>query len=298
MFKRVLIANRGEIALRVQRSCRELGIETVAVYSDPDRSALHVRRADAAVHIGPGPAAQSYLVIERVIDAARSSGAEAIHPGYGFLSENPAFAAACEKAGLAFIGPPASAMQAMGDKVAARRLMEESGVPVVPGAHDIDIGDVAGAMRAAEGVGFPLLVKAASGGGGRGIRLVESAGELEQAMRASSREAEASFADGTVFLERYLEPRVHLQEIEVSGAVHQKFDGAAVAVPATAGGGHGGVAQARPQLRGHRHRGRLLDELLVPALDGAFALAVGAHVAVVIGDDLHLNVASRLQVTL
>ena len=211
MFKRVLIANRGEIALRIQRSCRELGIETVAVYSDPDRNALHVRGADAAVHIGPGPAAESYLVIQRMIEAALSTGAEAIHPGYGFLSENPAFARACDEAGIVFIGPPASAMQAMGDKVSARKLMEQSGVPVVPGAHDIDIDDVTGALLAAEGVGFPLLVKAASGGGGRGIRLVESAGELEPAMRASGREAEASFGDGTVFLERYLEPARHIE---------------------------------------------------------------------------------------
>ena len=219
MFKRVLIANRGEIAIRVQRSCRELGIETVAVYSEPDRSALHVRHADAAVCIGPGPATDSYLLIERIIDAARETGAEAIHPGYGFLSENPAFARACEQAGIVFIGPPPAAMQAMGDKVAARRLMEQVGVPVVPGAHDIDPADVEGAQRAAEGVGFPLLVKAASGGGGRGIRLVEGPDELEAAMRASGSEAEASFGDATIFLERYVEPARHI-EVQIIADAH------------------------------------------------------------------------------
>ena len=135
MFKRVLIANRGEIALRVQRTCRELGIETVAVYSDADRNALHVRHADAAVCIGPGPALESYLVIDRVIEAAQQTGADAVHPGYGFLSENADFADACEAAGITFIGPPGSAIRAMGDKVTSRRLMEEAGVPVVPGAR-------------------------------------------------------------------------------------------------------------------------------------------------------------------
>lgn len=219
MFKRVLIANRGEIALRVQRTCRELGIETVAVYSEPDRNALHVQRADFAVHIGAGPSTESYLVIQRIIDAALTTGAEAIHPGYGFLSENPEFSSACEKAGLIFIGPPASAMQAMGDKVAARKLMEQSGVPVVPGAHDIDISDIEGAVRASESVGFPLLVKAASGGGGRGIRLVEKLEELESAMIASGREAEASFGDGTVFLERYVEPARHI-EVQIMADAH------------------------------------------------------------------------------
>ncbi|MYI81888.1 MAG: acetyl-CoA carboxylase biotin carboxylase subunit, partial [Chloroflexi bacterium] len=179
MPKRVLLANRGEIALRVQRSCRELGIETVAVYSEADRDALHVRNADAAVLIGPGPATQSYLVIDNIIEAARQTGADAVHPGYGFLSENPAFAEACDAAGITFIGPPASAMQAMGDKVQARRLMESAGVPVVPGAEDIDPQNVEHARAEAERIGFPLLVKAASGGGGRGIRIVESIDELE-----------------------------------------------------------------------------------------------------------------------
>ena len=219
MFKRVLLANRGEIALRVQRTCRELGIETVAVYSDPDRNALHVRNADAAVHIGAGPATESYLVIEKIIEAAKQTGAEAIHPGYGFLSENSDFATACEEAGIAFIGPPASAMQALGDKISARRLMEEAGVPVVPGANDIDPDDLDTARAEAERVGFPLLVKASAGGGGRGIRLVESIDELEAGMRASGSEAQASFGNATIFFEHYVEPARHI-EVQLIADAH------------------------------------------------------------------------------
>lgn len=219
MFKRVLIANRGEIALRVQRTCRELGIETVAVYSDPDRNALHVRNADAAVPIGPGPALESYLRIDKIVDAAKATGAEAVHPGYGFLSENARFAEAVEAAGIVFIGPPASAMRAMGDKISARRLMEAAGVPVVPGANDIDPTDLGTARREADRIGYPLLVKAASGGGGRGIRLVASADELESAMRASSSEAASTFGDATVFLEKYVSPARHI-EVQVMADVH------------------------------------------------------------------------------
>ncbi|TAK77622.1 MAG: 3-methylcrotonyl-CoA carboxylase, partial [Dehalococcoidia bacterium] len=170
MFRRVLIANRGEIALRVQRTCREMGIETVAVYSDPDRNALHVRNADFAVHIGPGPALESYLAIDKIIAAAKATGAEAVHPGYGFLSENPRFADACAAAGIVFIGPSADAMRALGGKISGRRLMQEAGVPVVPGADNISVEDFATAKREAERIGFPLLVKASAGGGGRGIR--------------------------------------------------------------------------------------------------------------------------------
>jgi acetyl-CoA carboxylase biotin carboxylase subunit len=219
VFKRILIANRGEIALRVQRTCRELGIETVAVYSDPDRNALHVREADAAVNIGPGPATESYLVIDKIIEAARKAGAEAVHPGYGFLSENPRFADACEGAGIAFIGPPGSAMRALGDKVAARKLMEGAGVPVVPGANDIDANDLATAQREAERIGFPLLVKAAAGGGGRGIRIVERLEDLENAMRASGAEAATSFGDATIFLERYVTEARHV-EVQIMADAH------------------------------------------------------------------------------
>lgn len=219
MPKRVLLANRGEIALRVQRSCRELGIETVAVYSEADRDALHVRNADAAVLIGPGPATQSYLVIDKIIEAATQTGADAVHPGYGFLSENPAFADACEAAGITFIGPPASAMRAMGDKVQARRLMEGAGVPVVPGAEDIDPENVEHARAEAERIGFPLLVKAASGGGGRGIRIVEDIDQLEDAMRVSGSEAAAAFGDATIFLEKYVSPARHV-EVQVMADAH------------------------------------------------------------------------------
>ena len=219
MFKRVLIANRGEIALRVQRTCRELGIETVAVYSDPDRNALHVRQADAAVCIGPGAAAESYLAIDKIIDAARKTGAEAVHPGYGFLSENAEFAEACDRAGIVFIGPPPQALRAMGDKVQARQLMEQAGVPVIPGAHDIDPDDLEAAQREAERVGFPLLVKATAGGGGRGIRLVEQPDELEAAMRAAGREAEASFGNASIFLERYVELARHI-EVQIMADAH------------------------------------------------------------------------------
>jgi len=219
LFKRILLANRGEIALRVQRTCRELGIETVAVYSEPDRHQLHVRDADLAVPIGPGPSSESYLVIDKIIDAARRTGAEAIHPGYGFLSENPRFADACETAGIAFIGPPAAAMRALGDKVSARKLMEQAGVPVVPGANDIDPSDLARARAEAERIGFPLLVKAAAGGGGRGIRVVERLDDLEAAMRASGAEAASSFGDATIFLERYIQRSRHV-EVQIMADAH------------------------------------------------------------------------------
>jgi acetyl-CoA carboxylase, biotin carboxylase subunit len=210
-FKRLLIANRGEIALRVQRTCRELGIETVAVYSEPDRNALHVRHADHAVCVGPGSALESYLVIDKIIDTAKQTGADAIHPGYGFLSENPNFAEACANAGITFIGPTADAMRALGGKVSARRLMEEAGVPIVPGANDIDVNDFDTAKREADRIGFPLLVKASAGGGGRGIRLVERPEELENAMRASGSEAASSFGDATIFLEKYISPARHIE---------------------------------------------------------------------------------------
>ena len=219
MFKRILIANRGEIALRVQRTCREMGIETVAVYSDADRNALHVRNADYAVHIGAGPSAESYLAIEKIIAAAQSSGADAIHPGYGFLSENAEFVEACDAAGITFIGPPASAMRALGGKISGRKLMEEAGVPIVPGANDIALDDLETARREAERIGYPLLVKASSGGGGRGIRLVQQAEDLENSMRASASEAATSFKDATIFLEKYVSPARHI-EVQIVADSH------------------------------------------------------------------------------
>jgi len=212
MFKKVLIANRGEIAVRILRACHELGVQTVAVYSDVDRSALHVRYADEAHNIGPPPARDSYLRIDKLIDVARKSGAEAIHPGYGFLAENPEFAAACEEAGLAFIGPTADSIAAMGDKVEARRLMKNAGVPVIPGT-EVDLRDDEIAA-AAEEVGFPLFIKAAAGGGGKGMRLVTDPGELERSLGAARREAMGAFGDDRVYLERAIQGARHV-EIQV-----------------------------------------------------------------------------------
>nr|WP_266096513.1 biotin carboxylase N-terminal domain-containing protein [Rubrobacter marinus] len=191
MLKKVLVANRGEIAVRIIRACRELGVASVAVYSDADEEAMHVRLADEAVRIGPPKAQKSYLNVEAIVAAARETGADAVHPGYGFLAENAGFAATCSKAGLAFVGPSAETIEKMGDKSAARRIAREAGVPIVPGT--IGNATPAEALEKAEEIGFPIMVKAAAGGGGRGIRVVESAGELEEAVRAASREATAAF---------------------------------------------------------------------------------------------------------
>jgi acetyl-CoA carboxylase biotin carboxylase subunit len=213
MFKKVLIANRGEIAVRIIRTLHEMGIRAVAVYSDADRAALHVRLADEAYPIGPAPARESYLNIERVLDAAKKSGAEAIHPGYGFLSENAAFVEACDRAGITFIGPPASAMRAMGSKTAAREKMAAAGVPIVPGAQS---GSVEELLAAAERVGYPVMLKAASGGGGKGMRLVERVEDLPSAFERAQSEALKAFGDATVYLEKaILRPR-HV-EIQVLG---------------------------------------------------------------------------------
>src|SRR5688500_4064240 len=181
MFKKVLVANRGEIAIRVMRTLEELGIASVAVYSEPDRDAPHARRADEAYLLGPGPAAQSYLVVDRILEAAKQSGAEAIHPGYGFLAENAAFARACDEAGIVFIGPPAEAIEAMGSKTRARELMKTAGVPIVPGTTD-PVGSVEDARAIIEeSVGYPAAVKAAGGGGGKGFRVALGEDELQEA---------------------------------------------------------------------------------------------------------------------
>lgn len=210
MLRSLLIANRGEIAVRIIRSARALGIRTVAVYSDADRNALHVSLADDAVRIGPAAARESYLDQTAIIDAALRSGAEAIHPGYGFLAENAAFAAACEAVGICFVGPPAAAIRIMGAKDAARRRMQEAGVPVVPGAEGEEL--TADPNAAAEAVGFPLLIKAAAGGGGKGMRVVRSAKDFDAALAAVKREAAAAFGDEQVLLERWLE---HARHVEV-----------------------------------------------------------------------------------
>jgi acetyl-CoA carboxylase biotin carboxylase subunit len=217
-FGKVLIANRGEIAVRVIRACRELGIATVAVFSDADRESLHVLLADEAVPIGPAPAVDSYLVVDKLIAAARSTGAEAVHPGYGFLAENAAFAEACAAAGLTFIGPPPAAIRAMGDKMAARRVALEMSVPVVPGTEQ-PLADDAEAARVAAQVGYPVMLKAALGGGGKGMRLVGAPGELRSALRAARAEAGAAFGDAAVYIERYLEEPRHI-EIQVLADTH------------------------------------------------------------------------------
>jgi acetyl-CoA carboxylase biotin carboxylase subunit len=213
LFRKLLIANRGEIAVRVARGARDMRIPTVAIYSDVDGDLPHVRLADEAYAIGPAPAAESYLNIERILEVAAKSGADAVHPGYGFLSENAAFVRACESAGLTFIGPPAAAMDQMGDKITARRSMSEAGVPIVPGTLE-PVRTTAEAIAAAELVGYPAIVKAAAGGGGKGIRVVEDRSQLERAMVNAREEARASFGEGAVFVEKLLRPARHI-EIQV-----------------------------------------------------------------------------------
>ncbi|KRB49115.1 acetyl/propionyl-CoA carboxylase subuit alpha [Rhizobium sp. Root708] len=218
MFKKILIANRGEIACRVVKTAKRLGIATVAIYSDADRNALHVRMADEAVWIGPAPSNQSYIVIDRILDAIRSTGADAVHPGYGFLSENAAFAAALEKAGVTFIGPPVGAIEAMGDKITSKRLAAEAGVSTVPGHMDL-IESADEAVRIAGQIGFPVMIKASAGGGGKGMRIAWNEQEAREGFQASRNEAKNSFGDDRIFIEKFVtEPR-HI-EIQVLGDKH------------------------------------------------------------------------------
>jgi 3-methylcrotonyl-CoA carboxylase alpha subunit len=218
LFNKILIANRGEIAVRIMATCREMDIRTIAVYSDADRDALHVRQADEAYCIGPAPAAQSYLLIDTIIDVARQSGAQAIHPGYGFLSENDEFAEACEQAGIIFIGPPAAAMRLMGSKIAAKHLANSVGVPTVPG-YNGESQDDETLLRAAQHIGFPLLIKASAGGGGKGMRAVSTKDNFLVELAGARREARAAFGDETVFLERLIQRPRHI-EIQILGDVH------------------------------------------------------------------------------
>ena len=204
MIKKLLIANRGEIALRIVRACRELGIGAVAVYSEADRNSLHVRHADEAYPIGPSPAQQSYLNGERLIETARKAGADAVHPGYGFLAENAGFAQACVDAGLVWVGPAPHLIRSLGDKVRARNLMKEAGIPVVPGSEEAT-------SSAATGIGYPIMIKATAGGGGRGMRTVYRPEELPMALEAASKEAATAFGHGALYLEKFLEPVRHIE---------------------------------------------------------------------------------------
>jgi acetyl-CoA carboxylase, biotin carboxylase subunit len=217
MFSKVLVANRGEIALRIVRACRDLGIRSVAVYSDVDRLSTHVRHADEAHHIGPADARESYLNIERILKVAKECGAEAIHPGYGFLAENSAFAEACLDAGLTFIGPTPESIRTMGDKIQARALAESAGIPVVPGSTEVKTID--DAVRTADEMGYPVMIKAAAGGGGRGIRLARSHDEVRRLAAQSMQEAQAAFGNPTIYIERNLSPVRHI-EIQVIADHH------------------------------------------------------------------------------
>ena len=217
-IKKILIANRGEIACRVIKTARKMGLATVAVYSDADRKALHVRQADEAVHIGPSPANESYLIIEKIIKAATETGADAIHPGYGFLSENPAFVRACEKANLTFIGPKAESMEAMGLKDAAKKLMDKAGVPTTPGYLGED-QDPKVLKSKADDIGYPVLIKAVAGGGGKGMRKVDAAKEFDASLASCQREAKSSFGNDQVLIEKYILSPRHI-EVQVFGDTH------------------------------------------------------------------------------
>src|SRR5918911_3188088 len=218
MFAKVLVANRGEIAVRVIRALDELGIESVAVYSEADRDAQHVKRATEAYLLGPGPATESYLKVDKLIEVCKESGAEAVHPGYGFLAENAAFATALEENGITFIGPPAKAIEAMGSKTRARELMKDAGVPIVPGTTD-PVETLEDAERIAEEIGYPIAFKAAGGGGGKGFRVALEPDKLEEAFEGAAREGEKFFSDATVYLERYLPDPRHV-EVQVLADKH------------------------------------------------------------------------------
>lgn len=217
MFKKILIANRGEIAVRIIRACKELGAVTVAVYSDADRRSLHVALADEAYHIGPPAPAESYLVIDKIIDVAKKSGAEAVHPGFGFLSENEEFAKRCEKEGIVFIGPSAEAIRLMGDKITARKIAHDSKVPLVPGS-DGAVTDVEASV-VADKIGYPVMIKASAGGGGKGMRLVRDKEDFESSLRMARSEARSSFGDDSVFVERFVEQPRHV-EIQIIADTH------------------------------------------------------------------------------
>jgi acetyl-CoA carboxylase biotin carboxylase subunit len=256
-LSKVLVANRGEIAVRIMRACRELGIGSVAVYSDADAGSPHVAAADEAVRVGPAEAARSYLDVDALLEACEATGAEAVHPGYGFLAENAEFARRVVEAGLVFVGPPAAAIAAMGDKTAARARMIEAGVPVVPGS-DTALSDPDEAARAARDIGYPVLLKAAAGGGGKGMRVVTEPDSLAAALEAASREARQAFGDGRVYLERYLARPRHV-EIQVLGDSQGRLI-------------HVGERECSIQ---RRHQ-KLIEEAPSPALDAELRQRMGA----------------------
>jgi len=218
MFKKILIANRGEIACRVIKTARKMGIKTVAVYSDADRDALHVSMADEAIHIGPPPAAESYIVIDRIMDAVKQSGAEAVHPGYGFLSENPKFARALEKAQIAFIGPPVGAIESMGDKITSKKLAQEANVSIVPGHMDL-IEDAEEAVKISNEIGYPVMIKASAGGGGKGMRIAWDDQGAREGFQSSKNEAANSFGDDRIFIEKFITQPRHI-EIQILADSH------------------------------------------------------------------------------
>jgi acetyl-CoA/propionyl-CoA carboxylase biotin carboxyl carrier protein len=257
MFSKVLIANRGEIAVRIIRACEELGIVTVAVYSEIDRDALHVKRADEAYLLGPAPASESYLKIERIIEVCGESGAEAVHPGYGFLAENASFARALEEAGITFIGPPSSAIDAMGSKTKARELMQAAGVPIVPGTTEPVETVEAARTLIAETIGYPVAVKAAGGGGGKGFRVALTDDKLQEAFEGAAREGEKFFGDATVYLERYLPDPRHV-EVQVLADSHGNVI-------------HLGERDCSLQ---RRHQ-KLIEEAPAPAVDAELRARIG-----------------------
>jgi 3-methylcrotonyl-CoA carboxylase alpha subunit len=257
MFSKILIANRGEIACRIIRTARRLGIGTVAVYSAVDAGAMHVAMADAAYMIGPGPPPESYLSIGRILEAAQASGAPAIHPGYGFLSENADFAEACANAGIAFIGPRAASIRAIGDKANAKIIMGRAGIPTVPGYHG-EAQDEARFAEEARRLGFPVLVKAAAGGGGRGMRLVADPSELSASLAGARREALSGFGDGRLILEKYLERPRHV-EVQVFGDQHGQI-----------------VHLFERDCSAQRRHQKVLEEAPAPALDDDLRRALGA----------------------
>ena len=256
MFEKVLIANRGEITLRVIRACRELGIRTVAVYSTPDADSAPVQAADEAVHVGPAPATRSYLNVPNVIGAAQLTGADAIHPGYGFLSEDPYFAEICADEGLAFVGPPPKVMELVGDKAAARRLMSAAGLPLLPGTTE-PVGSVAEADRIARDIGYPVVLKAVAGGGGRGITVVNDRADLADAYRQTRAHAQQVFNNGDLYLERYLRRARHVEVQVLAGA-----DGQVV---------HLGERDCSVQ---RRHQ-KLIEEAPCPVVDGELRERLG-----------------------